>query len=92
MEFSYNNGLHTSLDMSPSEALYGKAYQAPLCWNEVAERTILGPKLVDEATEKIQVIKKNWKTAQDRQKSIVDGHARHRDYNVEDRVFLKLSP
>lgn len=91
-KFAYNNSFHTSLNMLHFEALYGKACWTPLCWNEFGERAILGLELVDEATENIQVFKKNLKTDQDRQKSIPDGHARHQEYNVGDRVFLRLSP
>lgn len=48
--------------------------------------------MVDEATQKIQVIKKNLKKTQERQKSIADGHARLIKCNVGDLVFLRLSP
>ena len=31
MEFAYNNSYHSSLGMPQFEALYGKAYQTPVC-------------------------------------------------------------
>ncbi|KAM2970163.1 hypothetical protein FF2_017167 [Malus domestica] len=78
--------------MAPFEALYGKSCRTPLCWLEVGERVLVGPEIVDVTTQNIQVIKSNLKTAQDRQKSLVDKHATDRKYDVSDWVFLKLSP
>ncbi|CAN6542625.1 unnamed protein product [Malus baccata var. baccata] len=92
MEFAYNNSFHSSIGMSPFEALYGKACRTPLCWSEVGERILEGPEIVDETTQNIQVIKSNMKVAQDRQKSLADQHTTDRMYNVGDYVFLKLSP
>ncbi|CAN6688431.1 unnamed protein product [Malus baccata var. baccata] len=92
MEFAYNNSFHSSIGMSPFEALYGRAFRTPLCWSEVGERVLEGPKIVDETTQNIQVIKSNLKAAQDRQKSLTDRHATNRVYDVGDWVFLKLSP
>ncbi|CAN6685551.1 unnamed protein product [Malus baccata var. baccata] len=92
MEFAYNNSFHSSIGMSPFEALYGRACRTPLCWSEVGERVLEGPEIVDETTQNIQVIKSNLKAAQDRHKSLADRHATDRVYDVGDWVFLKLSP
>ncbi|KAM1370587.1 hypothetical protein ACFX2F_041029 [Malus domestica] len=92
MEFAYNNSFHSSIGMSPFEALYGRACRMPLCWSEVRERVLEGPEIVDETTQNVQVIKSNMKAAQDRQKSLADRHTTDRVYNVGDWVFLKLSP
>ncbi|KAM2081431.1 hypothetical protein ACFX1T_035068 [Malus domestica] len=86
MEFAYNNSFHSSIGMSPFEALYGRACRTPLCWSEVGERVLEGPEIVDETTQNIQVIKSNLKEAQDRQKSLADRHATDRVYNVGDWV------
>ncbi|GAB2278135.1 hypothetical protein Dimus_039269 [Dionaea muscipula] len=56
MEFSYNNSFHSSIEMTPYEALYGRKCRSPSCWVEVGERRILGPELVDEASRKIAMI------------------------------------
>ncbi|XP_048440603.1 uncharacterized protein LOC108868533 [Pyrus x bretschneideri] len=92
MEFAYNNSYHSSIGMSPFEGLYGKSCRMPLCWSEVGERVLVGPKMVEETTQNIYVIKFNLKAAQDRQKSLADKHATDRVYKVGDWVFLKLSP
>ncbi|KAM2705668.1 hypothetical protein EV1_034859 [Malus domestica] len=92
MEFAYNNSYHSSIGMAHFKALYGKSCRKPLCWSEVGERVLMGPEIVDETTQNIQVIKSNLKAAQDRQKSLANKHATDRRYNVGDWVFLKLSP
>ncbi|KAM2690392.1 hypothetical protein EV1_043581 [Malus domestica] len=92
MEFAYNNSYHSSIEMAPFEALYGKSCRTPLCWSEVGERVLVGPEIVEETTQNVQVIKSNLKVAQDRQKSLADRHATDRVYKVNDWVFLKLSP
>ncbi|CAN6712632.1 unnamed protein product [Malus baccata var. baccata] len=74
IEFAYNNSCHSSVGMSPFEALYGRACRTPLCWSEVGERVLEGPEIVDETTQNVQVIKSNLKAAQDRQKSLADRH------------------
>ncbi|KAL0282787.1 UNVERIFIED_CONTAM: hypothetical protein Sangu_2931800 [Sesamum angustifolium] len=51
-----------------------------------------GPELVQETIEKIQIVKKCLKAAQDRQKSYVDKHRMEMEYEVADKVFLKVSP
>ncbi|KAM2388601.1 hypothetical protein ACFXTH_038026 [Malus domestica] len=92
IEFTYNNSYHSSIGMAPFEALYGKSCRTPLCWSGVGERVLVGPEIVDETTQNVQVIKSNLKAAQDRQKSLADKHAIDQRYNVGDWVFLKLSP
>ena len=42
--------------------------------------------------DKVNVIRARLKAAQDRQKSYVDKRRKYLEFEVEDRVFLKLSP
>lgn len=57
IEFAYNNSYHTSIGMTPYEALYGKPYMSLVCWYEVGKRQLVGPELVKETTEKVAVIR-----------------------------------
>ena len=84
MEFAYNNSYHSSIRMASFEALYGRACRTPLCWSEVGERALVGPEIIEETTQNVQVIKANLKAAQDRQKSLADRHATDRVYKVGD--------
>ena len=92
MEFAYNNQYHSSIGMAPYEALYGQKCRCPVYWDEEGERILEGPELVQEMMDKIQVVRKNIKAAQDRQKSYADPHRREISYEVGQRVFLKVSP
>ncbi|GJY35285.1 putative reverse transcriptase domain-containing protein [Tanacetum coccineum] len=69
VEFSYNNGYHTSIKASPFEALYGQKCRSPICWAEVGDAQLIGPEIIHETTEKIIQIKKRIQAARDRQKS-----------------------
>jgi hypothetical protein len=71
-EFSYNNSHQESIKMAPFEALYGRRCRTPLNWSEPGERCFFGPDLVNEAKEKVQLIQRNLKIAQSRQKSYAD--------------------
>nr|GFC92098.1 putative reverse transcriptase domain-containing protein [Tanacetum cinerariifolium] len=71
VEFSYNNNYHASIKAMPFEALYGQKCRSPVCWTEVEGAQILGPKLIQETTEKIVQIKQRMQAARDRQKRVV---------------------
>ncbi|WCJ39071.1 Transposon Tf2-6 polyprotein [Euphorbia peplus] len=92
MEFAYNNSFHSSLGMAPYEALYGRKCRTPICWDEVGERKLIGPEIVQLTVDKIQMIRSKLKVAQDRQKSYADLKRKDIEYIVGDKVFLKISP
>ncbi|KAL0378532.1 UNVERIFIED_CONTAM: Transposon Tf2-11 polyprotein [Sesamum radiatum] len=92
MEFAYNNSFHSSIGMAPYEALYGRRCRSPVCWDIEGLRQVEGPELVQETVEKIKIVKKCLKAAQDRQKSYADKHRREMEYEIGDKVFLKVSP
>ena len=65
-EFAYNNNFQTSIGMAPYEALYGRKCRSLICWDDMDERKLLGPELVQVTTEKIRLIRERLKTAQSR--------------------------
>ncbi|GJR33546.1 putative reverse transcriptase domain-containing protein [Tanacetum coccineum] len=91
-EFSYNNSYHASINATPYEALYGRKCRSPVCWAEVGEAQLTGPKMIQETTEKIVLIKQRIQAAQDRQKSYADLKRKLMEFKVGDRVMLKVSP
>ncbi|GJY01425.1 putative reverse transcriptase domain-containing protein [Tanacetum coccineum] len=91
-EFSYNNSYHASIKAAPYEALYGQKCRSPVCWAEVGEAQLTGPELIQETTEKIIMIKQRMQAAQDRQKSYADRKRKPMEFEVGDRVMLKVSP
>lgn len=92
VEFAYNNSFHASIGMAPYEALYGRKCRTPLCWNEVGERKLQSIELIETTTEKVKIIQDRLKVAQSRQKSYADNRRRDLEFQVGDRVFLKISP
>ena len=66
MEFAYNNSYQASIEMAPFEALYGRKCRTPVCWDEVGERRVVGPELVQVTSEKVKVVCDNLKTERDR--------------------------
>nr|GEX14802.1 hypothetical protein [Tanacetum cinerariifolium] len=74
------------------EALYGRKCRSPVCWAEVGEAQLIGPKLIQETTKKIVLIKQRIQAAQDRQKSYADLKRKPMEFEVEDMVMLKVSP
>nr|GFA99345.1 reverse transcriptase domain-containing protein [Tanacetum cinerariifolium] len=70
--------------------------------NDQSERTIktledmlpqlTGPELIQETTKKIVVIKQRIQAAQDRQKSYNDLKRKPMEFEVRDKVMLKVSP
>ncbi|CAA7019741.1 unnamed protein product [Microthlaspi erraticum] len=91
VEFAYNNSFQASIGMAPFEALYGRPCRTPLCWTQVGERSMYGATYVQETTEKVRVVRLNMKEAQDRQKSYADRRRRELEFQVGDRVYLKMA-
>jgi len=92
VEFSYNNSYQSTIHVAPFEALYGRKCRIPLCWSEIDEALIIGPEVIQETTEKVRRIQEHIKAAQCRQKSYADQRRRPLDFQVGDKVFLKVSP
>nr|GEX85066.1 putative reverse transcriptase domain-containing protein [Tanacetum cinerariifolium] len=92
VEFSYNNSYHTSIKAAPFEALYGRKCRSPVCWAEVGDAQLTGPEIIHETTKKIVQIKSRIQAARDRQKSYVDLKQKPIDFQVGDKVMLKVSP
>ncbi|GJW82612.1 hypothetical protein Tco_0146587 [Tanacetum coccineum] len=91
-EFSYNNSYHASIKAPPFEALYGRKCRSPVCWAEVGEVQLTGPEIVQEATEKVIQIKQRIQATRDRQKSYADLKRKPMEFQVGDRVMLKVLP
>ncbi|GKD77071.1 putative reverse transcriptase domain-containing protein, partial [Tanacetum coccineum] len=77
--------LATRLDM-------GTAYHPQTDGQKTEESSLIGPELVQEATDKVVLLKEKLKAARDRQKSYADNRYKPLEFEVGDRVFLKVSP
>jgi hypothetical protein len=91
-EFSYNNSYQASLKKSPFEALYGRKCRTPLYWDQIGEKQLFGPDIIEDAEQMVQAVRENLRIAQSRQKSYADGKRRDLAFSVGDHVYLKVSP
>jgi hypothetical protein len=69
-EFSYNNNYQASLQMAPFEALYRRKCHTPLNWSETGDNKIFGPDILQEAKEKVHMIREHLKAAQSRKEEL----------------------
>lgn len=72
VKFTYNNNFQVSIQKGPYEALYGWRRRSPLRWFDMGERQFSSPNMVQDATDKIQRVRKRMLVAQSKQKSYVD--------------------
>nr|GEY01495.1 putative reverse transcriptase domain, ribonuclease H-like domain, aspartic peptidase domain protein [Tanacetum cinerariifolium] len=91
-DFSYNNSYHTSIKAAPFKVLYRRKCRYPICWSEVGDVQLTGPKMIRETTKMIVQIKNRLLAARSRQKSYADVRRKPLDFKVGDKVMLKVSP
>ncbi|GJX17135.1 putative nucleotidyltransferase, ribonuclease H [Tanacetum coccineum] len=72
--------------------MYGRKCRAPICWDQVGERILEGPEMIEVTNEKVAVAREKLKEAQTRQKSYADRHRRALEFQPGEHVFLKVSP
>ena len=99
VEFAYNNSYQATIKMAPYEALYGRKCRSPINWDleeregvTTDQNQIINPEVIQDAIDKVQIIKQRIKAAQDRQKSYADNRRKDLEFRVNDQVFLKVSP
>nr|GEY81699.1 putative reverse transcriptase domain-containing protein [Tanacetum cinerariifolium] len=92
VEFLYDNSYHATIKAAPFEALYGRKCRSPVCWTKVGEAQILGPELIQETAEKIVQIKQRMQADRNQQKSYADLKRKPMEFQVGDKVMLKVSP
>ena len=78
--------------MAPYEALYERKCRTPLFWTELREKKIIGLVLIQETKEKVKIIRERLKVATNRQKSYVDMRKKDIRYEINEKVFFKVSP
>ena len=78
--------------MSPYEALYGHRCRSPVGWFKVVEAALIGRDSVLFAMKKVKLIRDRLKTTQSRQNSYAMIRRRELEFQVDNWVFLKVSP
>ena len=84
-KFTYNNGHHTSANMSPFEVLYGQKCRTLVTWDIQVDHLMLGPDLLKDLEQLVTKVQVNLKEAQDRQKGYEDKIIKDKHY----RYILK---
>ncbi|GKA65155.1 hypothetical protein Tco_0764862, partial [Tanacetum coccineum] len=82
----------TNIWCAPFEALYGRKCRSPVLWAKIKESSLIGHELVQETTDKVVLIKEMLKAARDHQKSYADNRCKPLEFEIGDRVMLKVSP
>ncbi|GJZ22370.1 putative reverse transcriptase domain-containing protein [Tanacetum coccineum] len=77
---------------APFKALHGHRFRLSICWVKVGDSQFTGPEIIHETTEKIIQIKSRIQAARDRQKSYADVRRKPLEFQVGDKVMLKVSP
>ncbi|GJU39169.1 putative reverse transcriptase domain-containing protein [Tanacetum coccineum] len=92
LEFSYNSSYHASIKVAPFEALYGRKCRSPVYLAEVGDVQLMGPEIIHETTKKIVQIRQRLQAIRDRQRSYANVRRKPLEFQVGDRVMLKVSP
>ncbi|GKB83253.1 putative reverse transcriptase domain-containing protein, partial [Tanacetum coccineum] len=83
---------HAIIKAVPFEALYGQKCKSPICWAKVGDVQLTGPEIIHEITEKIVQIRQRLQATRDRQRSYANVRRKPLEFQVGDRVILKVSP
>ncbi|GJR22889.1 putative reverse transcriptase domain-containing protein [Tanacetum coccineum] len=81
-----------SIKAASFEVLYGRKFRSPICWAEVRDSQLIVPKIIHETTKKIVQIKSRIQAAHDRQNSYANVKRKPLEFQVGDKVMLKVSP
>jgi len=92
IEFTYNNSFHSAIGMAPYEALYRKRCMTPLCWLKPREDLTLGTEVVQQTTEKVELIQERMRIAHSKQYSYQDKTRKDLEFEAGDHVFLRVTP
>ena len=92
IEFAYNDSNHSSIVIDPFEALYGRRCRSLIGWFELGESSLIGPKILYEVAEKVQLIRDKLKMDQSGKKYNAENQKRGLEFEVGDLAYLKISP
>ncbi|XP_039115838.1 uncharacterized protein LOC120251368 [Dioscorea cayenensis subsp. rotundata] len=53
-EFAYNNSYQASIQMVPYEAFYGRKCRSHVCFDDVGEKKLLGPEMLQITEQKVK--------------------------------------
>jgi transposase InsO family protein len=91
-EWWYNTSFHTSLNMTPFQALYG--FPPPMIVELNLPIALDSPDVEQQQQQEVtaEIIKDNLVKAQARMEVYADKHGKEREFEVRDMVYLKIQP
>ena len=92
VEFEYTNGYQVSLRMSPFEALYGQSCNTPISWSDLVKKVLIGPDMLANMEQEMQVIENKIKVVQDRKKIYAYQNRLFKEFEVGEQVYLHIKP
>eukprot|EP00253_Pinus_taeda_P021430 PITA_21430 len=90
VEFAYNNGYHTSTQMSPFEVMYGQKCRTPSSWGGPEDKLSIGPEMLKEMEDMVKRVRVNLRADQDGQKNFADRKGRFKECQVGDHVYIRI--
>ncbi|GJU72334.1 putative reverse transcriptase domain, ribonuclease H-like domain, aspartic peptidase domain protein [Tanacetum coccineum] len=92
VESSCINSYHASIKAAPFKALYGQKCRSPVYWAKVGDVQLTRPEIIHETIKKIVQIRQRLQAAKDRQRNYTSIRQKHLEFQVGDRVMLKVLP
>lgn len=88
IELACNNNHHSNIKMAPYKALYSRKFRILIYQVEVGDKRVLGPKVVQETTDKIKEIQEKSRRTHSRQKSMQTDSEGHQNLQKETTCFF----
>jgi hypothetical protein len=58
------------LKKSSFEELYGRKCRTPLYWDQIGEKQLFGPDIIEDAEQMVQAVRENLRIAQSRKRAM----------------------
>lgn len=91
-EFWYNSAVHSSIGMSPFKALYGHEPNLGAMPSVTTDTEATVSNLLSDRAAQLEQLKANLATAQNRMKLKADRNRTEKEFQVGEKVLLKLQP
>lgn len=91
-EWSYNTALHSAIQCTPNEVVYGQAPPLHLPYLPGESKSVTVDRSLSAREEALRMLKFHLNRAQNRMKQYADARRTDREFKIGDYVLLKLQP
>ena len=92
IQFSYNQREHSSIGMSPYYTLYGQERRTPISLTTPNSKIENLNQMIQEMHSILECVKQCMQCAQEKPKFYADQKMSVREFEVGQKVFLKITP